>query len=378
MERNQSLQTAIGQRLSVARAITVLIAVMLLVDCLPMAFSGVSLTMRAITAQFPGANLSWVVTILLLVGGATQPMAGKLADKFGAKQILLGMAAAYFVGSIVCALAPSLAVLLLGRALQALIWALPAVAYALFRLTFPERLVPIAVGMLATGLGVGIIFCPLLFGLLLEHHTFRSVFWFSAVYTVVVALPIAFLVPASQELQRDTRIGYSGMLIFTLTAGAVLLGVSKGAAWHWLSVPTMACFAAAVVLCCVFVQTQKTSSEPFLDLKFVRSEGVRSTLIVAFLLSVPPGGIHLYHSADALEHRRSRVRLRSHRASGWYIHHAAGDRFHHCRAPRRIPEHQSLTARCRHRQCGSADTELPRVRAGYSCHSSSRDGSGRR
>lgn len=277
-------------RLALPQAITVLIAVMFLVDTLPMAFSGVALTMRALTAAFPGPNISWIITTLLLVGGSTQPLAGKLADKFGAKQVLLTMAAAYLAGSIVCALAPNLAILLLGRGLQACIWALPAVAYAMFRLTFPPRLVPIAVGMLATGLGIGIIFCPLLFGWMLQHYSFRSVFWFSAAYTVVVSLPIALLVPNTAPSQRGRAVGATGMLLFTALAGAILLGVSRGGAWGWFSAPTLGCLAAAIVAALLFARSQHHSADPFLDFKFIRSQGVRSSLLIAFLLSIPLGG----------------------------------------------------------------------------------------
>ena len=79
-------------------------------------------------------------------------------------------------------------------------------------------------------------------------------------------------------------------MLFTVSAGSTLLGVSKGASWHWLSAQTLSCFAVAVTSAVTFLLLQPRAEDPFLDMKFIRSKGVRQTLLLAFLLSVPLGG----------------------------------------------------------------------------------------
>lgn len=63
-------------------------------------------------------NASWAVTITMAVGAVATPIAGRLADMFGKRRILLVSTGAVGVGSLVCAVAPGLHIFLTGRALQ--------------------------------------------------------------------------------------------------------------------------------------------------------------------------------------------------------------------------------------------------------------------
>src|SRR5664279_5947399 len=63
-------------------------------------------------------DLSWVVTAYLLTGTASTPLYGKLSDIHGRRLVMLTAIGIFIAGSIVCALAPNMMALLLGRALQ--------------------------------------------------------------------------------------------------------------------------------------------------------------------------------------------------------------------------------------------------------------------
>src|ERR1700691_4495295 len=63
-------------------------------------------------------ELSWVVTAYLLAATATTPLFGKLSDIYGRRAILLSAIGIFIAGSIACALAPNIWMLILGRALQ--------------------------------------------------------------------------------------------------------------------------------------------------------------------------------------------------------------------------------------------------------------------
>src|SRR3974390_1261645 len=63
-------------------------------------------------------DLSWVVTAYLLTGTAVTPLYGKLSDIHGRRVMMLIAIALFVLGSLVCALAPSMTVLVLGRAAQ--------------------------------------------------------------------------------------------------------------------------------------------------------------------------------------------------------------------------------------------------------------------
>src|SRR4029079_7866786 len=65
-------------------------------------------------------QLSWVVTAYLLTGTAVTPLYGKLSDIYGRRAMMLTAIAIFMLGSLACAMAPSMTALVLGRALQGL------------------------------------------------------------------------------------------------------------------------------------------------------------------------------------------------------------------------------------------------------------------
>ena len=74
------------------------------------------------TLATPGAHvahLPWVVTVYLLTSTAVTPLYGKFADSHGRRITMLVGIAVFIVGSVACALAPTMLVLILARGLQA-------------------------------------------------------------------------------------------------------------------------------------------------------------------------------------------------------------------------------------------------------------------
>src|SRR6202012_1777654 len=71
--------------------------------------------------QFPAvSSLSWVITAYLLASTAVAPVFGTLSDIYGRRAMIITALSLFIVGSILCALAPSMPVLILARALQGL------------------------------------------------------------------------------------------------------------------------------------------------------------------------------------------------------------------------------------------------------------------
>src|SRR6516165_2911427 len=62
--------------------------------------------------------LPWVVTAYLLTSTAVAPLYGKLSDIHGRRTVMLASIAIFAAGSAVCAIAPGMLALVLGRALQ--------------------------------------------------------------------------------------------------------------------------------------------------------------------------------------------------------------------------------------------------------------------
>ena len=89
----------------------------------PLSQSILNLAFPSLQAAFPessAATLSWVLSLYSIVSAATLIVGGVIGDRVGHKRILLIGTAGYVLASVVCGLAPTVAVLLTARAGQAL------------------------------------------------------------------------------------------------------------------------------------------------------------------------------------------------------------------------------------------------------------------
>src|SRR5215218_11402499 len=118
---DQSARDALHQPLSHAEIRTILIGILL-----AMFLAALDQTIIATALPTMGrdlgdvAHLPWVVTVYLLTSTAVTPLYGKFADSHGRRITMLVGIAVFIVGSVACALAPTMLVLILARGLQGL------------------------------------------------------------------------------------------------------------------------------------------------------------------------------------------------------------------------------------------------------------------
>lgn len=142
-----------------------------------------------------------------LAGLATGQIAyGPLADRFGRRRPLLGGLALYLVGSALCAVAPSLEVLIAARFLQALGGcAGMVVSRAVVRDLFDPQASARLFSSLMLVMGAAPILAPLLGGQLLVFFGWRSVFVTLVLVAALMIALIFFGLPESLPVHRRTR-----------------------------------------------------------------------------------------------------------------------------------------------------------------------------
>ncbi|WP_329409145.1 MFS transporter [Nocardia vinacea] len=255
--------------------------------------------LRSMAPHFPVAGLPWVLTVVTLVGAMLQPLGGKLADRIGLRPMILTVAIVFALGSLICAVTSAFAVLLIGRALQAVVLVMPAVAYRVYRDSLPARHVPIALGTLGTGIGVAGLIGPITAGALIDNFGYRALFWFFLVYVVLVTPMVYFNLPKSVE-RTVHRIDIAGGLLLSLGVGGLLLGVSEGHGWGWSSPRTVGSIVLGLILLGLFPLYERRQQHPLLDLSLLRRPGVSMTLLVA-CFGVIPGVVFGYAVPQMLQ-----------------------------------------------------------------------------
>ncbi|GLZ12961.1 MFS transporter [Actinomadura sp. NBRC 104425] len=212
------------------------------------------------------ANASWVVTATLLAGAVTTPMIGRLGDLYGKRRVLLACSVPLIAGSVLCALAGSLAPMVAGRLLQGMgMGMIPLGISALRDLMPPERLGS-SIALVSSSLGIGGALGLPFAAAVAEQTSWRVLFWTAAGLSVLVAVMMWLLVPATpaRAAGRFDPVGALG-----LGAGLVclLLAVSKGADWGWTSGTTLGLLAAAAVVLAVWGWWELRTRDPLVDLR---------------------------------------------------------------------------------------------------------------
>jgi EmrB/QacA subfamily drug resistance transporter len=211
----------------------------------------VNIAFPDISASFADAGrseLSWVLDGYFVVIAALLVPAGGLADRFGHKRIFLFGIAGFTLASLLCAIAPSLELLIVFRVLQGIGAALIApTSLALVLDAFPVERRAAGVGLWGAAAAAAAAVGPTLGGALVELSDWRLVF--------LVNLPIgaAVLLFGSRRLRErpklDTHLpDLAGALMLALGLALVTLAIVEGNDWGWLAASTLGCFATATAL----------------------------------------------------------------------------------------------------------------------------------
>jgi EmrB/QacA subfamily drug resistance transporter len=224
---------------------------------------------------------AWIVDSYTLVFACLLIPAGALGDRFGRKRGMLIGLGVFAAGSAMAALAPSVAVLMCGRALSGVGAALvlPAtLAVTIARLEPAGRRRAVA---LWSGLtGIGGVAGNLGGGLAVDYGGWRALFWAGVPIALAAAALIGWQVPG-QARHRDP-VDAGGALLLTAGSAALLYGIIEGPVVGWGSWPVPGSLVLAVVLLAVFAWYETRREHPMLDPRLFRLAGLRAGALGIF------------------------------------------------------------------------------------------------
>jgi EmrB/QacA subfamily drug resistance transporter len=215
-------------------------------------------------------EIAWMLTAYLLVGSIATPIFGRLGDMFGKQRLLAISLAIFAAGSLVGALAGSLTLMVVGRALQGFGGGVFPLSFGIIRDEFPRERVPTGLallGALATiGGGIGM---PL-GGLLVDGLGYQSIFWAGLLMGVLAALSTFLFVPES-ALRTPGRIDFRGAAILAAGLSALLIGISRAPDWGWGSAETIGLIGGGLVILWIFGRFESRIAQPLMNIgTFVR------------------------------------------------------------------------------------------------------------
>jgi MFS family permease len=160
-----------------------------------------------------------------------------------------------------------------------------ALEYGLVRDLMPRRWIPVAVGVVGTGFGVGAVVTPIVVGSLTDHYSWRSVFWFLFIYMIVTTPILMVCVPESPVRVRQ-RFDVLGAAMFGSGIGLALIYVSQGSTWGWANIGSLSYLIGGLVLLVAFVAWEMRTPDPMMELSLLRAPKVSILMAVAFLVTL--------------------------------------------------------------------------------------------
>ena len=232
-------------------------------------------------------DLSWVVTAYLLAMTVTTPLFGKLSDIYGRRALLLAAIVIFVAGSVACALAPTIWILILARALQGIGGGgLLPIAQTIIADLLSPRERPVVQGRTSIMFMTASILGPVLGGLLTDHAHWSLIFWINLPMGAVALVMTERALRRLPRNDRPHRLDVIGVGLMVGAAMALMLALAWGGVrfpWSsWRIITLVACSAA---LWALFAVRLLTAREPFIPLAILHGR-VTSTITCAAFFSI--------------------------------------------------------------------------------------------
>lgn len=234
-------------------------------------------------------ELNLLTTVQLLVTVIAVPIIGRLGDRFGHRRLLAIALGVTALGGALIAVAPTLAIVLIGRALQGAIGTVFVLGPALVRDRLStergDRIIAACAGSLFAGTILGMLSATVLGG---DDQGTRIALGVAAGVFAVAAL-LALVSPES--VVRDRRsMDVPGAIILILGLGALVLGLREAGALGWGDWRAIGALAAGVLILVFWVRFEARKRDPLIDVRAIGNRRVLPPAVVALAFGVAQYG----------------------------------------------------------------------------------------
>jgi EmrB/QacA subfamily drug resistance transporter len=230
-------------------------------------------------------TVTWVLTAYLLSASIFTPIMGRIGDMIGKERVFVATLAALAAGSLLAALATNVTVMIVARVIQGIGGGVLPLTFGIIRDEFPSEKLSGAVGaiasLIAVGAGLGIV----LAGPIVNALNYHWLFWLPMILTIVAGVAAFVFIPKS-PVRTPGRISWAPALLLSAWLVALLVALSQAPVWGWGSPKVIGLFVAAAVLAVGWVEIERRSATPLIDMVMMRRPAVWTNNLVALLFGV--------------------------------------------------------------------------------------------
>jgi EmrB/QacA subfamily drug resistance transporter len=237
------------------------------------------------------AGLQWTVDAYTLVLASLLMVSGSTADRMGRRRVFQIGLVVFSLGSLLCGLAQSLAMLVAFRVLQAIGGSmLNPVAMSIIRNVFHDpRERAHAIGVWGAVFGLSMALGPILGGALVDGVGWRAVFFVNVPIGAAAIALTAMFVPESRA-SKPRRLDPVGQVLVIVALATLTYSIIEGPRSGWTSAEILALFGVALIAFAALIVYELHRREPLIELHFFRSAPFAGASALAVLAFVAEGG----------------------------------------------------------------------------------------
>jgi len=241
-------------------------------------------------------DVQWVVESYALFLAALLLLGGSLGDHFGRKRVYAIGVIIFAISSVWCGLAPNVTQLIIARAVQGVGGALlvPG-SLAIISATFPEDVRGQAIGTWSGATAITTALGPVIGGWLIEHVSWRAVFFLNLPLALAVLALVFLFVPESRDEEESGKLDLTGAALATLSLGATVFGLIESSRLGYANPFVIGSLAAGAVTLAAFVVVEARKRHPMMPLSLFRERNFTgANLLTLFLYAALAGTLFFF------------------------------------------------------------------------------------
>jgi EmrB/QacA subfamily drug resistance transporter len=237
-------------------------------------------------------DVQWVVEAYALFLGALILVGGSMGDEFGRKRVFLFGVVFFTAASILCGIASSARTLIVGRALQGIgaAFLVPG-SLAIISATFGDSDRGRAIGTWSGFSAITAAIGPMSGGWLIEHLSWRAVFFLNVPLAAIVLLLSLRFMSESRDPSRTAAIDWSGAVVTVLGLGGVVFGLLEWPPLGGGHPLVVGALSAGALLLSLLLVVERRAENPMMPLDLFRSRPFSLANVLTLLLYAALGVI---------------------------------------------------------------------------------------
>jgi EmrB/QacA subfamily drug resistance transporter len=228
-------------------------------------------------------SLEWTVNAYILAYAVLLLTGAVLGDRFGRKRMFIAGIALFTVSSAAAALAPTIGLLILARAIQGVGAAIVTpLTLTLLADAFPPERRGVALGVWSGISGTAVALGPLVGGAVVQAASWHWIFWINVPIGIALAPLAARRLAESRGAQRSLDL--TGLALGSSGLFGIVYGLIRSQSLGWGATEVLASLIAGTVLVIAFVVYELRASEPMLPMGFFRNRTFAVTNAVSLAM----------------------------------------------------------------------------------------------